>query len=64
MDRSHLYDIGIGNKGVHGIRQSADQQIFLEKIHDLLMRGNIQALTGQKLLAHRVDRKEVKSVCK
>ena len=63
MDRSHLYDVGIGNKGVHGVGQATDQQIFLEKIHDLLMRGDVQALAGQELLAHRVDRKAVEAVC-
>ena len=64
MDRSYLYDVGIGKKRVHGVRQPADQQILLEKIHDLLMRGDIQTLTGQKLLTHRVDRKTVEAVRK
>ena len=63
MDRSHLYDVGIGKKGVHRIGQAANQQILLEKIHDLLMRGDVQALTGLELLVHRVDCEAVEPVC-
>ena len=63
MDRPHLYDVGIGQEGVHRIGQPADQQILLEKIHDLLMGGDVQTLPGQELPAHRVDGKAVEAVC-
>ena len=63
MDRPHLDDIGVCNKGVHSIGQPADQQILLEKIHYLLMHGGIQTLTGKELLMHHIDGKPIKPVC-
>ena len=63
MDRPHLDDIGVCNKGVYSIGQPADQQILLEKIHYLLMHGGIQTLTGKELLMHHIDGKPIKPVC-
>ena len=63
MDRPHLDDIGVCNKGVYSIGQPADQQILLEKIHYLLMHGGIQTLTGKELLMHHIDGEPIKPVC-
>ena len=63
MDRPDLYDVGVCNKGVHGVGQPANQQIFLEEVHHLPVRSCIQALTGKELLMHHIDGELIKPVC-
>ena len=63
MDRPDLHDIGVCNKGVHGVGQSADQQVLLKEVHHLPVHSRIQALAGKELLMHHIDGEPIKSVC-
>ena len=62
VDRSHLHNVGVREEGVHRVGQAADQQVFSEEVHDLLVDRGVQALARKEFFAHHVDGEAIKSV--
>ena len=63
MDLAHALDIFISEVTVDGVRHAADQEIFSEKIHHLIMQFLVQGLPCFKLATQRFDGERIHAIC-